>query len=121
MPVETRISEHFGILVTEAMGSDTYGQAAIKTGISQAYLLAMRRGKVPTLPIVEKFYAAYRERVDYDALLIAAGYKEKQIDPIAVIACELRTSGKLTEAQQAVAMDQIRGFVDKIKKEYGLE
>jgi transcriptional regulator with XRE-family HTH domain len=46
---------------------------------------------------------------------------ERKLDPIDVIACELRTSGKLTEEQQAVAMDQIRGFVDKIKKEYKIE
>lgn len=78
MPVETRVIAQFGDKIREIMGEDTFGQAAIKTGISKAYLLAMGRGQVPTRAIVEKFAAGYN--TEPKELLVVAGY-ERPSDP----------------------------------------
>lgn len=75
MPVETRISIEFGRLVSEIISDDSFGQASIRTGISAAYLLQMKRGKVPSEHIIEKFAAGYADRhADLHALRLAAGY-----------------------------------------------
>lgn len=76
MPVETRISPEFGRLVSDIIGADSFGQVSIRTGISQAYLLQMKRGKVPSEQIIEKFAAGYADRgADLRALRLAAGYE----------------------------------------------
>ena len=102
MPVETRVRAEFGHLVRQIMEGDTYGKAAIKTGISQAYLLAMGRGQVPTRSFVEKFAKGYK--VSSEDLLIAGGYEEStdpleriEIALLAQVDCltrESRKSGK---------------------------
>jgi hypothetical protein len=107
MPVETRISAEFGRLVSEAMGTDSYGQGTIKTGISQAYLFAMKAGKVPSREVVEKFATGYS--ADLQALRIAAGYEEPT-DIAEQIALKLRTNGQMSED----GIDQVRRFIDKV-------
>lgn len=101
MPVETRVSKEFGDLVRETMQGDTYGKATIKTGISQAYLLAMSRGKVPSRAIIERFAAGYN--TEAQPLLVAAGYEEAS-DPVE--ACIVKLRGVLSRADlEAVRAD----------------
>jgi hypothetical protein len=78
VPVETRISEEFGQLIGDLLGSDTYGQASVRTEVSQAYLLAMKRGKVPTRHIVDRVCDGYADRLTPEkrsAILVAAGHE----------------------------------------------
>ena len=112
MPVETRISLEFGKIITDALKDNTYGQASIKTGISQAYILAMARGKVPSEPIIEKF--AKGMNCDLDELMIAAGYKEPEPKDVLknVIAC-LRGTNPTPEADR-----QIKEFIAEQFKKY---
>lgn len=68
-----KVSEDFGNLVKETLGTDSFGQAAIKTKISKAYLLELAQGKVPTEAIVEKFAKGYN--TDTKKFMVAAGYE----------------------------------------------
>ncbi|MEN6371544.1 MAG: hypothetical protein ABFD64_05965 [Armatimonadota bacterium] len=105
MPVETRVSEDFGHIVKEIMGEDSYGKATIKTGISQAYLHAMKGGKVPSREIVEKFAKGYKTSAE--PLMIAAGYIEPK-DTIEVVRIALRRNDTLSEESRKIIEEVVR-------------
>jgi transcriptional regulator with XRE-family HTH domain len=95
-------------------------------------------GRLPTYEDAEKFLVFFpEERV---GLMKIAGHPippewvkemsdaeaietvlERKPDPVEVVVLDLRQSGKLTEEQAKVAEGQVRRFIDKIKREYGLE
>ena len=76
MPVETRIRPGFGKLIKEIIGSDSLGQASVRTSISKAYLLQIVAGKVPSREIISKFAEGYADRnADLHSLLVAADYE----------------------------------------------
>ncbi len=110
MPVETRISPEFGGLVRALMGDDTYGQGTIKTGISQAYLLAMGRGKVPTRAIVERFVAGYKlSSEDRSKLLVAAGYDQPS-ELVPAVEAALPPVSDISEEEKAELLDMVKGY-----------
>lgn len=99
MPVETRISQEFGRLVAELMENDSFGQGTIRAGISQGYLLAMKRGKVPTAGFVKKFADGYKDRgADLHKLMIAAGYEQPPEHVVTAddITVRFRVEGSMT-------------------------
>jgi hypothetical protein len=105
MPVETRVSEEFGRLVKKVMGEDSYGKATIKTGISQAYLYAMKGGKVPSREIVEKFAKGYKTAVE--PLMIAAGYTQPK-DLVEVVRIALRKNDTLSEESRRIIEELVK-------------
>lgn len=54
-----RVSKDFGRLILEIKGEDSFGQAAIKTQISKAYLVEMAAGKVPRPETIRRFVDGY--------------------------------------------------------------
>lgn len=119
MPVETRISASFGNLVRLFMGEDTYGQGTIKTGISQAYLLAMGRGKVPTRAIVEKFSDGYKlADSNRTRILVAAGYEQPPpLEAIDAGLARLRQAGEITDIGKQQIEDFIKEHIQRSKPE----
>jgi transcriptional regulator with XRE-family HTH domain len=95
-------------------------------------------GRLPTYEDAEKFLVFFpEERVE---LMKIAGHPipkewlsemsdaeaietvlDKKLDPIDIIVCDFRQSGNMTEEQAKVAEGQVRQFIDKMKKEYGIE
>ena len=110
MPVETRIEPEFGKMVCDIIGADTYGQSTIKTGISQAYLLAMGRGKVPSRVIVDRFADGYKlsdeQRIH---LLVLAGY-EKPSGLVAAVEQALPPVSDMTEEDKTGFLEVVKGY-----------
>jgi len=109
---ESRVCEEFGELIREIKGQDSFGQAEIKTGISQAYLLAMGRGKVPQPDIIRKFAAGYADRhPDLEALLRSAGYEYEHPKPDMVreqMAEYLVNTGRLTPDEAKKVLSELQ-------------
>ena len=55
-----RVSKDFGLLIVEIKGEDSFGQAAIKTQISKAYLVEIAAGKVPRPETIKRFADGYQ-------------------------------------------------------------
>jgi hypothetical protein len=122
MPVETRTSEDFGKLVSSLIGEDSLGKVTIKTGISQAYLVAMRRGKVPSELIIQKFAKGMADRWPngYDDLLqtlrIAADYEEPADPAEAISSCvhRQRILGKLNPDKERRINELVREIIEEV-------
>ncbi len=117
MPVETRVREEFGKLVQRIKGEDSFGQAAVRTTISQAYLLAMARGKVPGREIIEKFARGYADRgADLHELLVAAGYAEPK-DAVGKVEVFLKSADELSEFTKERIRELVAEDVQKARQE----
>lgn len=55
-----KVSKQFGELITEVKGEDSFGKAALKTGVSKAYLVDWAAGKVPRPEYLEMFLQGYK-------------------------------------------------------------
>jgi hypothetical protein len=94
-----KVEPDFGKLITETMGSDSFGQAAIKTQISKAYLVEMARGKVPSEKYVDMFADGYSMPLETrHKLRVLAGYDELS-DPIERVEFALSGQDKLEDWQ----------------------
>lgn len=112
MPVETRISAEFGKIVTELMGEDSLGQGTVRTSISTAYLMWMKRGKVPKPDVIRRFAEGYKDRgADLQKLMIAAGY-EQPTDALSAIGRALQDVTDIDEAQK----EKILRYAEKVKR-----
>lgn len=107
-----KVSEAFGRLVTETVGTDSLGRAQIKTQISQAYLLAMKRGKVPSREIIERFANGYNMPIA--PFLKAAGF-DVTSDPIEAVDIALRqTVPELSDFDKERILDVVREVTKEI-------
>ncbi|MCE5200533.1 MAG: hypothetical protein ABFD54_14905 [Armatimonadota bacterium] len=109
-----KVEPEFGELVRAVVGNDSYGQAAIKTEISKAYLVEMARGKVPSREVIEKFAAGYKANVS--PLLIAAGY-EQPTDTETRVQYALNGADDLSELSKQQLMEMVRDFAEKHRKD----
>jgi hypothetical protein len=72
---EMIVSKELGKLISEIKGEDSFGQAAIKTQVSKAYLIEIAAGKVPRPEILEQFLIGYKVKpCKAKEIYEAAGY-----------------------------------------------
>lgn len=113
MPVETRVSARFGEIVREILGTDSFGQATIKTGISKAYLVEMARGKVPSVRYVQKLVDGYALPYEQTRkIMVAAGHEEPE-DALSAVDMALRKVKDISDIDKEEILKLVREIAER--------
>lgn len=107
---EARFSDQFGKMVKEIIGEDSYSQASARTQISEANLMQMVQGRIPSEANIRKFAEAYSDRKpDLHALLDAGEY----FDPLKRVTIALNGAKNISDLSKQMILDAVRDILDR--------